>query len=56
MKTTRWYPTPATYNSRPVLPPAVTYHHLDPEALPATADYPCDRRDLGDAAGYVMTR
>ncbi|GGN91500.1 cupin domain-containing protein [Haloarcula pellucida] len=26
------------------------YHHLDPEDLPETEDYPCDRRGISDAA------
>lgn len=26
------------------------YHHLDPADLPETADYPCDRRSVSDAA------
>ncbi|MFB6206036.1 MAG: cupin domain-containing protein [Haloglomus sp.] len=26
------------------------YHHLDPDALAPTPDYPCDRRGLSDAA------
>ena len=26
------------------------YHHLDPDDLPPTPDYPCDRRGLSDAA------
>ncbi|WP_254279383.1 cupin domain-containing protein [Haloarcula marina] len=26
------------------------YHHIDPEDLPETADYPCDRRGIADAA------
>ena len=26
------------------------YHRIDPEELPATEDYPCDRRGISDAA------
>lgn len=26
------------------------YHHLDPDELPSTPDYPCDRRGISDAA------
>lgn len=26
------------------------YHHLDPDGLTETADYPCDRRGISDAA------
>ena len=26
------------------------YHHIDPDALPETEDYPCDRRGISDAA------
>jgi quercetin dioxygenase-like cupin family protein len=29
------------------------YHHIDPDELPATADYPCDRRGIADAAELV---
>ncbi|WP_324759335.1 cupin domain-containing protein [Haloarcula sp. GH36] len=28
----------------------MAYHTLDPDALPETDDYPCDRRGLSDAA------
>jgi len=28
----------------------MTYHHIDPEELPETEDYPCDRRGISDAA------
>ena len=28
----------------------MAYHHLDPDALDPTPDYPCDRRGLSDAA------
>ncbi|WP_135303841.1 cupin domain-containing protein [Haloarcula amylovorans] len=28
----------------------MAYHHLDPEDLPETEDYPCDRRGISDAA------
>jgi len=28
----------------------VTYHHIDPDDLPETEDYPCDRRGISDAA------
>ena len=28
----------------------MSYHHIDPDDLPATEDYPCDRRGLSDAA------
>jgi quercetin dioxygenase-like cupin family protein len=28
----------------------MTYHHIDPEDLPETEDYPCDRRGISDAA------
>ncbi|MFC6974327.1 cupin domain-containing protein [Halomicroarcula sp. GCM10025709] len=28
----------------------MAYHHLDPDALPETEDYPCDRRGLSEAA------
>jgi len=28
----------------------MAYHHIDPADLPATDDYPCDRRGLSDAA------
>lgn len=26
------------------------YHHIDPDDLPETEDYPCDRRGISDAA------
>ena len=26
------------------------YHHIDPETLPETDDYPCDRRGVSDTA------
>lgn len=29
------------------------YHNLDPDDLPSTPDYPCDRRPLADAAGLA---
>lgn len=28
----------------------MAYHHIDPDALESTPDYPCDRRGLSDAA------
>ena len=28
----------------------MAYHHLDPDALDPTPDYPCDRRGVSDAA------
>lgn len=28
----------------------MAYHHVDPEDLPETDDYPCDRRGISDAA------
>jgi mannose-6-phosphate isomerase-like protein (cupin superfamily) len=28
----------------------MSYHHIDPDALAPTPDYPCDRRGLSDAA------
>ncbi|MBX0296347.1 cupin domain-containing protein [Haloarcula nitratireducens] len=28
----------------------MAYHHLDPDDLPETEDYPCDRRGISDAA------
>ena len=28
----------------------MAYHHIDPEELPETADYPCDRRAISEAA------
>jgi mannose-6-phosphate isomerase-like protein (cupin superfamily) len=28
----------------------MTYHHVDPSALPETEEYPCDRRGISDAA------
>lgn len=28
----------------------MTYHHIDPDDLPETEDYPCDRRGISDAA------
>jgi len=27
-----------------------TYHHIDPQALDSTPDYPCDRRSISDEA------
>ena len=30
------------------------YHHLDTDDLDATADYPCDRRSLSDAADLAL--
>ena len=32
----------------------MAYHHLDPDDLPATADYPCDRRGISDAAELAV--
>ena len=31
----------------------MAYHQLDPEELPTTEDYPCDRRGIADAADLV---
>jgi len=28
----------------------MAYHHVDPDDLPETEDYPCDRRGISDAA------
>ena len=28
----------------------MSYHHIDPDELPETEDYPCDRREISDAA------
>jgi len=28
----------------------MAYHHIDPEDLPETEDYPCDRRGISEAA------
>lgn len=30
------------------------YHHLDPTAIEPTADHPCDRRSIADAAGLSV--
>jgi mannose-6-phosphate isomerase-like protein (cupin superfamily) len=30
------------------------YHHLDPTDLPATPEYPCDRRGVSDAAELAV--
>ena len=30
------------------------YHHLDPDALDPTADHPCDRRAIADAADLAQ--
>lgn len=30
------------------------YHHIDPDTLEATPDYPCDRRSISDAAGLGL--
>jgi quercetin dioxygenase-like cupin family protein len=32
----------------------MAYHHIDPEALPETPDYPCDRRGISDAAELAV--
>ncbi|MFC7018159.1 MULTISPECIES: cupin domain-containing protein [Haloarcula] len=32
----------------------MVYHHLDPDDLPETADYPCDRRGISDAAELAV--
>ena len=29
------------------------YHVVDPDSLPTTADYPCDRRSITDAVGLA---
>jgi len=29
------------------------YHHIDPDDLPETAEYPCDRRGISDAVDLV---
>jgi uncharacterized cupin superfamily protein len=29
----------------------MTYRHLDPDNLPASDEYPCDRRSISDAVG-----
>jgi len=31
----------------------MAYHQIDPEDLPETPDYPCDRRGISDAAELV---
>ncbi len=36
------------------MPPAGTYHRLDPRELEATPDHPCDRRSISDDAGLAM--
>jgi mannose-6-phosphate isomerase-like protein (cupin superfamily) len=33
--------------------PGPTYHHVDPDDLGPTPDYPCDRRSLSDEAGLA---
>ncbi|MFC6864081.1 cupin domain-containing protein [Halomicroarcula sp. GCM10025817] len=32
----------------------MAYHHLDPDDLPETVDYPCDRRGISDAAELAV--
>jgi len=32
----------------------MSYHHVDPDDLDASADYPCDRRAISDAAGLNL--
>lgn len=32
----------------------MSYHVLDPQSLPETDEYPCDRRAIADAAGTAM--
>ena len=31
----------------------MAYHHIDPDDLPATEDYPCDRRGISDATDLL---
>lgn len=33
--------------------PAVSYYHVQPQALESPPDYPCDRRSISDAAGLT---
>ena len=32
----------------------MAYHHIDPDDLPETPDYPCDRRGISDAAELAV--
>lgn len=32
----------------------MTYHHIDPDDLDATDDYPCDRRAISEAADLTL--
>ena len=39
-----------TYSSPADRPPRVSYHVVDPDEVAPTAEYPCDRRSISDAA------
>jgi len=39
-----------SYSSRADRLPRVSYHVVDPDGIAPTADFPCDRRSISDAA------